>query len=238
MSWLAAKPVASSLTAASGADESVNKQSSTISNETSTSILVDSCEASCSTSGLISEKSIDSRNESKNNLEFSTISSSTKQASLTTTSKRSDRSMLLDIKAGDKETRPRTHEREHSKAASSAATTTVVSAHTRHKHENEAWSKTVHDMLETIVRRAIFSLVQTESQSHTSKKPRFNENVTKREETSFSLELNLDETLFEGQHVSTKNKLVGSFINHNCNHINKHGVVTETDGKYTLYILF
>lgn len=235
MSWLAAKPVASSLIAASGADESVNKQSSTFSNETSTSILVDSCEASCSISGLNSEKSIDSRNESKNNLEFSTISSSTKQTSLTTSNKRSDRSILLDIKAGDKETRPRTHEREHSKAA---ATTTVVSAHTRQKHENEAWSKTVHDMLETIVRRAIFSLVQTESQSHTSKKPRFNENVAKREETSFSLELNLDETLFEGQHESTKNKLVGSFINHNCNHINKHGVVTETDGKYTLYILF
>ncbi len=212
-SWTAAKPPTSS-----AAEESNNKQTNNISNDTSTSLVTES-ENSCLGSEF-NEKdaNITNKNESKNNLEFSTISSSTKQnMSVNSQNSTKQEKPILEIKL-DRDSRLRL-EQENSKAAATLA-------HNRHKQENETWSKTVHDMLETVIRRAISNSVQTELQHHTSKKPRLNENSNK----IHNLELNLDEILFEGQRELTKNRRIGSFINHNCNHINKHGVVTETDG--------
>ena len=45
----------------------------------------------------------------------------------------------------------------------------------RSKNENDIWSLVVHDLLESIVNKAIVNLVQTESH-HSSKKQRFNDN--------------------------------------------------------------
>ncbi len=95
----------------------------------------------------------------------------------------------------------------------------------RSKNENDIWSLVVHDLLESIVNKAIVNLVQAES-DHSSKKQRFNDNSNQ----TFDLKFDLDELLFEGKSDFTKNKLIGSYVNHNCNHINKHGVVTETEG--------
>lgn len=84
-------------------------------------------------------------------------------------------------------------------------------------------------MLESIVNRAILNSIQTETQH--SKKPRHSFNSD--DLSSFNeVGYNLDELLFDGQQELTKNKLTGSYVNHNCNHINKHGVVTETDGMF------
>jgi hypothetical protein len=103
----------------------------------------------------------------------------------------------------------------------------------RSKNENDIWSLVVHDLLESIVNKAIVNLVQTESH-HSSKKQRFNDNSNQ----TFDLKFDLDELLFEGKSDLTKNKLIGSYVNHNCNHINKHGVVTETEGIMLKTILF
>lgn len=106
--------------------------------------------------------------------------------------------------------------------------------HLSQKLENEIWSKAVHEMLESIVNKAVLNSIHTEVQ-HNSKKPRRSLNLNT--DNLSDIELNLDELLYEGNVESTKNKTTGSFINHNCNHINKHGVVTETDDDFPAWLV-
>ena len=107
--------------------------------------------------------------------------------------------------------------------------------HHNHKLENEIWNKSVHEMLDSIINKAILNSIQTEFHQKSSKKPRRSLNLNT--DNLDEIELNLDELLYEGKIDLTKNKTTGSYINHNCNHINKHGVVTETDDDFPPWLV-
>lgn len=100
------------------------------------------------------------------------------------------------------------------------------------KHEEEIWSKVAQKLLESIIKKALAfnqtNSTQNQFTRHTSSSSVFLDSKNSGPE-------NVQKLLFSG--INDLKIIVGANIHHNCTHVNKHGVVIETEEDFPQWLV-
>jgi hypothetical protein len=99
------------------------------------------------------------------------------------------------------------------------------------KAEEEIWSKVAQKLLESILKKALnFSNKDSDFSKTTSSSSLILNTKILQNGSELTIKQNLNKYLFD-DHVDLFKIISGSNIHHNSTHVNKHGVVIDTDGK-------